>query len=88
MFLFIMRRSKSKGSKSKRSNSGSKSRKVKVISRLNDMNIPQIDRPLNVIYDENMENLDVDNECIDVNFLHNYPKNIVRIRSIKRIRKI
>jgi len=64
-------------SKKSRRSTGSKSRKVRVISRLN--NIPHIGQ-LNVIYDENMENLDLDNECIDTNFLHNYPKNMVRIR--------
>lgn len=72
-----------RSSGSKRSNStsrsGSKSRKARVISRVN-ANIPDIDRALNVIYNENMENLDVDNECIDINFLHNYPKNMARIR--------
>lgn len=78
-------KSKSKSSGSKRSNSksktGSKSRKTRVIFRLNeDANIPYVNRPLNVIYNENMENLNVDNECIDVDFIHNYPKNMVRIR--------
>lgn len=55
--------------------SGSKTRKLRVLSALNHQDL---DKTLHII-DEDLENLNAD-ECIDTNFLHNYPKNMVRIR--------
>ena len=55
--------------------SGSKSRKLKLLSKLN-----KISYGLNVIPEESMENLNVENECIDTQFLVHYPKNMARIR--------
>ena len=67
-------RSKSK-SKTK-TKSGSKSRKLRVLSALN----KPLSYGLNVIPEESMENIDVYNDCIDTDFLENYPKNMARIR--------
>ena len=71
-------RSNQSGSKrsNSRSRSGSKSRKIRVLSRLN----KPVSYGLNVIPEELMENLNSNDECIDTEFLVHYPKNMVRIR--------
>lgn len=68
-------KSKSKGSISK-SKSGSKTRKIRVLSALN----KSLSYGLNTIPEESMENIDLYNDCIDTDFLKNYPQNMVRIR--------